>query len=197
VTAGAAGIRTAPLAGQEIRPEDVPPSGFGTLKVDDISLLFATQDVQVRVLPLDERVIRLLAPDSYESLSGLKRLKAADIDSAGRRYGTTAPTLFLVSFYGLKERAPFTPEDLTLQSRGRFFRPFAFVPMSPHWGERQVGLRESVVAVALYDPGIALFDDQLVVSYGNVTTNAWSGVARVLNRERAAVLSRAAAAGKQ
>jgi len=180
-----------------MRAEDVPPNGFGTLKVDDIALLFATQDVRVRVLPLDERVIRLLAPDSYESLSGLKRLEAADVDSAARRFGITAPTLFLVSFFGLKERAPFTPEDLTLQSRGRFFRPVAFVPMSPRWGERQVDLRESVVAVGLYEPGIALFDDQLVVSYGSVSTNAWTAVARVLDRERAAVLSRAAAAGKQ
>jgi hypothetical protein len=197
LTAAAAGVRTAPLAGQEIRAEDVPPSGFGTLKVDDIALLFSTQEVRVRVLPLDERVIRLLAPDSYESLSGLKRLTAADVDSAARSFGITAPTLFLVSFFGLKERAPFTPEDLTVQSRGRFFRPFAFVPMSPRWGERQVDFRESVVAVALYEPGIALFDDQLLVSYGSVTTNAWITIARLLDRERAAVLSRAAAAGKQ
>jgi hypothetical protein len=190
------GIRPARLGAQERPREDIPPAGFGTLKLDDIALLFSTSDVRVRVLPLDERVIRLLAPDSYESLSGLKRLKAADIDSAGRAFGITDPTLFLVSFFGLKERAPFTPEELTVQSRGRFFRPVAFVPMSPRWGERQVALRESAVAVALYEPGIALFDDQLLVSYGSVTTGAWAQVARLLDRERAAVLSRAAAAGK-
>jgi hypothetical protein len=182
--------------GQEIRPEDVPPKGFGTLKLDDIALLFSTQDVRVRVLPLDERVIRLLAPDSYESLSGLKRLEQADVDTAAQAFGVTNPTLFLVSFYGLKERAPFTPEDLTVQSRGRFFRPFAFVPTSPRWGERQVDRRETVLAVALFEAGIALFDDQLVVSYGTVTTTAWAGIARVLDRERAAVLARASAAGK-
>jgi hypothetical protein len=193
---GRPGARPAPLTAQEARREDLPPAGFGTLKLDDIALLFSTQDVRVRVLPLDERVTRLLAPDSYESLTGLKRLKAAEIDSAARRFGITDPTLFLVSFFGLKERAPFTAEDLTVQSRGRFSRPFAFVPMSPGWGERQAALRESVVAVALFEPGIALFDDQLVVSYGNVTTTAWSQIARVLDRERAAVLSRAAAAGK-
>lgn len=165
--------------------------------MDDIALLFSTQDVRVRVLPLDERVIRLLAPDSYESFSGLKRLKAAEVDTAARGFGITDPTLLLITFFGLKERAPFTAEELTVQSRGRFFRPFAFVPMSPRWGERQVDLRESVVAIALFEPGIALFDDQLVVSYGNVNTSAWSTIARVLDRERSAVLSRAAAAGKQ
>jgi hypothetical protein len=197
LAACASGLHTAPLASQQIHPEDLPPTGFGTLKVDDIALLFSTQDVRVRVLPLDERVIRLLAPDSYESFSGLKRLKAAEVEAAARSFGITDPTPLLITFFGLKERAPFTPEEITVQSRGRFFRPFAFVPMSPRWGERQVDLRESVVAIALFEPGIALFDDQLVVSYGNVTTSAWSTIARVLDRERSAVLSRAAAAGKQ
>jgi len=31
--------------------------------------------------------------------------------------------------HGLRERAPFVPEEFTLQSRGRLFRPIGFVPM--------------------------------------------------------------------
>ncbi|MDH3495794.1 MAG: hypothetical protein OER21_03465 [Gemmatimonadota bacterium] len=177
--------------------DDLPPVGYGTLKLDDIALLFETGDLRIRVLPLDERVIRLLAPDSYESLHGLKRLRAAEIDSAARSYGVADPSLFSVSFYGLRERAQFTPEELTVQSRGRFFRPFAYVPLSPRWGERQAALRESAVAVALYESGMALFEDELLVSYQGVTTRAWGQIARVLNAERAAALSRAAAAGKR
>jgi hypothetical protein len=190
--AGFAGA--APMGAQQTT-EVLPPAGFGTLKVDDLALLFETEDLRIRVLPLDERVLRLLASDSYASLSGLKRLKAADIDSAGRRYGTSDPSLFVITFFGLKENATFTPEDLTVQSRGRLFRPFAFAPLTPGWGERRLARRGEMVAVALFEPGIALFDD-LTVSYGAASTNAWSRIVRRLDLERAAVLSRAAAAGR-
>jgi hypothetical protein len=171
--------------------------GFGTLKVDDIALLFQTQDLRIRVLPLDERVLRLLAPDSYASLAGLKRIKAAEIDEVARRYGIIEPALFSISFYGLSQRAPFVPEELTLQSRGRFFRPVGFVPMSPGWGERWIAQRGSEIAIVLYEPGMSLFDDDLVVAYQGFTTGAWAAVAPALVRERAAVLSRAAAAGRR
>jgi hypothetical protein len=184
----------APLAAQH-GLDSLPPAGFGTLKVDDIALLFETGDLRIRVLPLDELVLRLLAPDSYTSLAGLKRLKAAEIDSTARRYGTRNPSLFLITIFGLRDQATFTPEDLTLQSRGRFFRPIGFAPMSPVWGERRLARRGEAVAVALFEPDIALFDD-LTVSYGTTSTDAWSRIIPRLDQERAAVLSRAAAAGR-
>jgi hypothetical protein len=184
----------APLGAQQ-RVEDLPPPGFGTLKVDDIAVLFETSELRLRVLPLDERVLRLLAPDSYASLSGLKRLKAAEVDSAARRYAVTDPTWFLITVLALKEQAPFTPEDITVQSRGRLFRPIAFAPLSPRWGDRRLERRGEAVAVALYQPGIELFED-LTISYGTASTDAWSRIVRRLDLERAAVLSRAAAAGR-
>jgi hypothetical protein len=184
----------APVAAQQTI-EELPPAGFGTLRVDDIALLFETPDLRIRVMPLDERVLRLLVSDSYASLSGLKRLKRAAIDSVGHRFGVTEPSLFLITFFGLRDEAAFTPEDLTLVSRGRFFRPLGFAPLSPVWGERRLQRRGDVVAVALFEPGIALFDD-LTVSYGTASTDAWSRIVRRLDLERAAVLSRAAAAGR-
>lgn len=193
VLAWAGFVGTPVVAQQSI--EEMPPAGFGTLKVDDLALLFETPELRIRVLPLDERVLRLLAPDSYASLSGLKRLKAAEIDSAGRRYGVADPTLFLITLFGLKEQATFTPEDLTVQSRGRLFRPFGFAPLSPGWGERRLARRGEAVAVALFEPGIALFDD-LTVFFGTSSTDAWSRIVPRLDQERAAVLSRAAAAGR-
>jgi len=175
----------------------IPPPGFGTLRVDDIALLFETADLRIRVMPLDERVIRLLSPDSYESLAGLKRLKAQEITETARRYGVQNPALFSLSFYGLRERAPFVPEEFTLQSRGRLFRPIGFVPMSPGWGEHQLDQRGTAFAIVLFEPGMALFEDDLIVSYQGVSTGAWSGISKALERERSAVLARAAAAGKQ
>jgi hypothetical protein len=100
-----------PANAQQPTIEQVPPDGFGTLRLDDIALLFETAELRIRVLPLDERVIRLLAPDSYSSLAGLKRVKAPDIEASARRYGVAEPALFSVSFYGLRERAPFSPEE--------------------------------------------------------------------------------------
>jgi hypothetical protein len=124
-------------------------------------------------------------------------MKATQIDETARRYGIAEPALFSVWFYGLRERAPFSPEELTLQSRGRFFRPIGFVPLSPEWGERQLSQRATANAIVLYEPGMALFEEDLVVTYQLVSTRAWSGVAKVLERERSAVHARAAAAGRQ
>jgi hypothetical protein len=185
------------LSAAEQGREQIPPAGFGTLRVDDIALLFQTPDLRIRVLPLDERVIRLLSPDSYESLAGLKRVKAAQIDDAARQYGVADPALFSVSFYGLRERATFAPEELTLESRGRFFRPVASVPLSPGWGERQVAQRGSALAIVLYEPGMSLFGEDLLVTYQGYSSAAWDGIAKTLERERVSVMARAAAAGKQ
>ncbi len=186
-----------PATAQQPVTEQVPPAGFGTLRLDDIAVLFETGDLRIQVLPLDERVIRLLSPDSYQSMAGLKRVKAADIEEMARRYGIAEPALFSISFYGLRERASFSPEELTLQSRGRFFRPIGFVPMSADWGARQLAQRGTAIAIALFEPGMALFEEDLAISYQGFTTRAWNGIAKVLERERAAALSRAAAAGKQ
>jgi hypothetical protein len=187
----------ASAAAQQAGTDALPPVGFGTLRVDDIALLFETSDLRIRVLPLDERIIRLLSPDSYQSMAGLKRMKEAQIAETARTYGMTDPVLFSVSFYGLRERAPFSPEELSLQSRGRFFRPIGFVPLSPSWGEHQLDQRGTAVAIVLYEPGMALFDSDLVVSYQNASTRAWEGISKILERERSAVLARAAAAGRE
>jgi hypothetical protein len=194
-SAGPEGLPPPAAAQQPTDP--VPPAGFGTLRLDDIAVLFETGDLRIRVLPLDERVIRLLSPDSYESMAGLKRVKAGEVEETARRYGIAEPALFSVSVYGLRERVPFSPEELTLQSRGRFFRPIGFVPLSPEWGERQLSQRGTAVAIVLYEPGMALFEEDLTVSYQGTSTRSWGGVAKLLDRERAAVLARAAAAGRQ
>jgi hypothetical protein len=194
---GAPGGAPSPVHAQQAGTDAPPPVGFGTLRLDDIALLFETADLRIRVVPLDERVIRLLVSDSYESLAGLKRVKAREIEEAGRRYGVPDPALFSVSFYGLKERAPFSPEELNLQSRGRFFRPIGFVPLSQEWGAHQLDQRGTAVAIVLYEPGMSLFDADLVVAYQEAATRAWAGISKVLELERSAVLARAAAAGKE
>jgi hypothetical protein len=171
-------------------PGDTVPAGFGSLRRDDIVLQFATDQLQLQVLPLDERVIRLLAPDTYRSLEQLLQSRQAEITDAARRAGLTSPTLVMVTFYGLAPGARFTPEDVQLQSRGRLFRPAAVVPLSPTWNTLQLDQRQQAVAIYLYDEGITWFED-LSASYQSAPPATWSRALQLLQRERARVQARA------
>ena len=48
----------------------VPP-GHGTLRQDDITLTLLAGDLQLKVTPLEEWVLRLAAPDTWSRLSSL------------------------------------------------------------------------------------------------------------------------------
>jgi hypothetical protein len=113
--------------------QDTVPQGYGTLRRDDVVLRMATGAIEIQVLPLDEQVIRLLAPDTYRSLTQLVQSRAGDIADAAARGGTETPTLVMVTFLGVVPEARFNPEDLNITSRGRLFRPIGIVPLSPTW----------------------------------------------------------------
>lgn len=172
--------------------QDSLPPGYGTLRRDEITVRFATGEVELQVLPLDEQVIRLLAPDTYQSLTQLIQAQRAAIDSAARRAGLDRPTLVMVTFLGLVPQARFTPEDLEIQSRGRLFRPVATVPLSPSWGAHQLEARQQAVGIYLFEEGIS-FREGLTVSYQGRANDAWSRSVRVLERERARAAARAQA----
>jgi hypothetical protein len=185
----AAAVFAAPLP-RALSAQDTVPVGFGTLKRDDIVVRFATDQIAVQVLPLAESVIRLLAPDTYRSLKQLLKTKQTQLDSAAARGGIVHPTLVLVTFLGVVPQARFNPEDLTIVSQGRLYRPAGIVPLSPKWSSYQLDAREQAVAIYVFDEGI-LFTESLSVSYGDVTNDAWQGVLPLLARERSRVLARA------
>lgn len=170
--------------------QDTVPAGYGTLRRDEIVVRFTTPTLEIQVLPLDEQVIRLLAPDTYVSLTGLVRSRAADIQSAVERAGTDRPTLVLVTFHGMVPQARFNPEDLSITSRGRLFRPVGIVPITSAWSSYQLEAREQAVAIYLFEPGIA-FTETLSVSYQGLASEAWNRTVRVLDQERARVRARA------
>jgi len=176
---------TVRLAGQ-----DTLPVGYGTLKRDDIAVRFATGQVEIQILPLDEQVIRLLATDTYASLRDLIKTKRGDIEDQAQRAGVRHPTLMLVTFFGDVPQARFIPEDVNLVSRGRLFRPAGIVPLSPVWGSQQLEAHQQAVAIYLFEEGIS-FREQLTVSYEGLTSDSWSRAARLLDQERARVLARA------
>ena len=170
--------------------QDTIPPGFGTLRRDDIVMRFSTGTVEIQVLPLDEQVIRLLAPDTYRSLIQLVRSRGQEIRGAAERGGTDNPSLVMVTFLGVVPQARFNPEDLNITSRGRLFRPVGIVPLSPTWSSYQLEARQQAVAFYLFEPGISVREDMLV-SYQGLSSAAWVRSIRLLDQERARVKARA------
>ncbi len=178
---------------RSLAAQDTVPPGFGTLKRDDIVVRFATGTVEIQCLPLDEQVIRLLATDTYQSLTQLIRSRQDDITAAAGRAGVDKATLVLVTFYGLVPQARFNPEDLNVTSRGRLFRPAGIVPLSPTWGSYQLDARQQAVAIYLFEPGIS-FRETLSISYQGLANESWNRAIRLLDQERSRVRARAQAA---
>ena len=173
-----------------LSPQDTIPAGYGTLRRDDIFVRFSTGTIEVQVLPLDEEVIRLLAPDTYRSLHQLVKIRSNDVAEAAARAGADQATLIMVTYLGVVPQARFNPEDLNITSRGRLFRPVAIVPLSPTWSSYQLDARQQAAAIYLFDPAISL-REEMVVSYQGQSSNSWNNSIRRLDQERARVKARA------
>ena len=176
--------------------QDTVPVGYGTLRRDDIVARFSTATLEIQVLPLDEQVIRLLAPDTYRSLAQLVRSRAADLADAAARGSTQSPTLVMVTFLGVVPGARFNPEELNITSRGRLFRPIGVVPLSPTWRSNQLDARQQAAAIYLFEPGISV-REQLAVGYQGLSSDAWTRSLRLLDQERARVRARAQSEAKR
>jgi hypothetical protein len=146
----------------------------------------------IQIVPLNEGVIRLLSSDTYNSLRRLRESKQADIDEAARRFGLRQPQVFFVSFFALQGEARFVPDDLLMMGQNRMFRPLHIIPLSPLWSGHQLRQRETATALYVYDDGLRILDP-FTVEYTTVRNDTWEQIVRLLNRERAAVLARAAA----
>jgi hypothetical protein len=174
--------------------QDTIPAGYGTLRRDDIVAQFSTGTLQIQVLPLDQQVIRLLAPDTYRSLNELIRSRSADIAAAAQRAGTERPTLVMVTFFGIVPQARFAPEELNITSRGRLFRPIGIIPLSPTWSSFQLDARQQAAAIYVFEQGISV-REEMTISYQGLSSDAWSRSIRLLDQERARVKARAQLGG--
>jgi len=170
----------------------LPPAGFGTLRQDQIAIRLTTPNLAVRALPLDERVIRLLAPDTYASLLELRRSRAGDIASASRAAGADSATAFVVTFFGLQPETHFEPDQLYISSQNTFFRPIGVVPVTPRWSEGRLRQREQAVAIYLFQSDIEILQP-FTLYYAERSSDAWEATLRTLEAERSRVLARATA----
>lgn len=167
----------------------LPPPGYGTLRQDDIAVRIQTANLQMQLLPLDEEVLRLLAPDAYRSLSALRDARASDIEAAKERARVPDPRLMFVTIYGKQPQVRFDPEQLFIASGNVFYRPLSIVPLSPGWSEQRVSPREQASAIYLFEPAIRLFEP-FDVQFEGTISRQWGQSVRRLEDERTRVLAR-------
>jgi hypothetical protein len=169
--------------------EPLPPAGYGSLTQNDLALKVRTDELEVRLVPLDQRVTRLLAPDGYRSLQGLVESRRRVIDSIAARSGTSQPGLALVTFFGQQEGIRFDPQTVALLIRNRYLRPIGIVPFSPRFNSQQLNVREQVSAIFLFEEEMPV-GDSFRFNYGGIDSDDWQGKQRRLDQERARVAAR-------
>lgn len=169
---------------------DLPPAGYGTLRQDQVGVRLVTGQVMVRALPLDERVIRLLAPDAYQSLHELVQSRSAAIAAAARAAGSDSASLFMVTFFALEPRTQFSPDQIYVTSQGREFRPLAILPLTSGFAEKRIDQRQQAAAIYVFEAGIEVLRP-FTVAYGDSTSDAWEQSLQLLDAERSRARSRA------
>lgn len=163
------------------------PAGYGTLRQDEVTLSLRRDDLLIKITPLDEGVIRLTAPDTYDRLA---ELKEGHRGALRRRASVDEPALFLVSLFSYEPNIPFQPEDVHLVNQGIRMRPLAIRPVTPRWGVQRLSQEETQMAVYAYDAGIDL-EQELSVEYQDVRRGGWDRILQVIQAERARVRARA------
>jgi hypothetical protein len=203
VCAGAAcgGTTPAPQTARPTeRPLEVPrdtaqiPVGLGTLRQEDIAIVLQPEGggVHAEAFPLDEGVLRTLAPDSYKTLRARLEASRSQIAQRAAMRGIRNPRVWFMRFYGLAPDARFVPTDITLSSGGREFRPFDVIPISAGFGTQRLQPRETQTGLLLFDEGLDV-GQPLVVTMGSERNTDWDGILRRIDAERAAIRGRASA----
>jgi hypothetical protein len=167
----------------------LPPGGFGSLTQNDLALRIRTPDLDVRFVPLDPRVTRLLARDSWESLRSVVQSRRAAIDSVANAAGVSRPGLALVTFFAQRANARFDPQTVTVLIRNREFRPLGIVPFSGQFTAQQLDVRAQVSGIYVFEEDLPV-NDSFTVLYAGQPSEDWQKKQRTLDRERARVALR-------
>lgn len=160
--------------------------GFGTLKQDEFTLGIRSGALLVKVTPLNEHIIRLAAPDTYNRLHALADSRRAD---AIARTNARDPELFLISFFSYQPDVTFQPEDLQLEYNGKLLRAARIVPLTASWGKERMGQQETQAAIYVFTDEID-YEQPLTVNYGTERNSEWQKIIPKLQLERGKVASR-------
>ena len=172
------------------------PVGFGSLRQDDISIKVApSSGLQVKAIPMDERVLRLLSPDSYRALRGLLTSKETALNVVKERNRLPSYSLWYVTFFAIEQgETRFSPQEFIISNTGRDFRPIDVLPLTPGFGEYRLRQREAQSALFVFDGQIDINQPTTAMMEGTASATNWALVLQMIERERALVRSRAAAA---
>jgi hypothetical protein len=160
--------------------------GFGTLKQDEFTMVLRSGALLVKATPLNERVIRLAAPDTYTRLHALAESRRG---AAKQRTDSKDPELFLVSFFSYQPDVTFNPEDLQLEFNGKLLRPGAIIPLTPTWGKQQMDQQETQAAVYVFRDALD-YELPVVVRYGTYQNDDWQRIIPKLQQERTKVIAK-------
>lgn len=172
------------LAGGEL-----PPAGYGSLTQEGVSVRLNAGDVDIRFLPLDERVLRLMASDAYDSFHRLVQDRQSAIDSVASANGFSSPGLALVTFFAIRGGVRYEPLNVYVVIRNQLVRPFGLVPFTSNVASRQLDVRGQASAILLYDTPIPVFE-AFSVAYGTRVTDGWASQLERIQRERARVMGK-------
>ncbi len=173
-------------------PDTLVPPGFGTLLQDQISLQLQSGSLLIKVTPLDEGIIRLTAPDTYERLKGLAQVHGP---RAARTAMTPEASLFLVSLFSYQPDVTYEPEDLQLVNRGLRLRPEGIAPITPSWGTQRLGQQEARMAVYAFTGGIE-WESELFAEYQQLRNETWRDrILPLIEAEKAKVRARSGGGG--
>jgi hypothetical protein len=178
-----------PVVGQTVEPARALPAGYGSLTQNDLALRVRNDDIEIRFVPLDPRVMRLLAPDAAQALRSLVEARRRSIDSVASRAGISQPGLALVSFFGQRPDVRFEPQNVTLMIRNQLVRPLGVIPVNGRFTSQQLDVREQATAIYLFEQDIPV-DDSFSLSYGALTSEDWLNKQTILDRERGRVSAR-------
>jgi hypothetical protein len=193
--AGAAGVSCASAPADAVAQTPPPadqtallvPPGYGQLRQDEITVSLRNGPLLIKVTPLDEGVIRLLAPDRYDALHRLVESRRAE---AATQAAVDAPELFLVSFFSYEPDIVFQPEDLQLTYQGKILRAAAMLPMTTGFGRQRLQQQENQSAIYAFAERID-YGQPFVVRYGFQQSDEWLRILPKLEVERGKVRARA------
>lgn len=167
------------------------PVGYGSLRQDDIAIILQPSGVRVAAIPLDESVIRTLAPDSYRALRATEDSKRDEIARRASVRGIRNPRVWYVSFTGLVPDARFVPNDFTVTSGGRDYRPFDVIGITPGFSEQRLQPRETQRCLLLFDDQVDV-SQPVTVSMGSERNTDWETTLQRIETERSTIRARAA-----
>lgn len=173
----------APTPEQTREQADPIPAGFGTLHQDQFTLQLREGDLLVKVTPLEESIIRLAAPDTYERL---RATAGSRLEQARQAAYSDDPEMLLVSFFSYSPDVEYRPDDIVLVNAGRHMRPVSVLPVTTGWGRGRLQQREIQNAIYVFDQDID-YGQPTTVRYGARETQNWSSIIPLLERERARI----------